>query len=230
MITIVSPGELVPGKEVFKLREHVTCVDHRVGDAPPKLDHLHEGAGRNKKVEGSHVKLQCIGGINYPISFHRPPSLDPNCPTRKNTTGLELPARLVPKRRKLSDPNGLTGQDILEQSPHRWSRSWFRRARRVSGASSLPPRHEFSPVNDPSGEPPDALAAATCIVVSMSKRSAVRKASSSNFGHAIGSVELETGASVRMKGRSNLHRERVRIRIFPWTGVSGEGPRRVARL
>ena len=43
-ITIVGLGELVPGKEVFKLREHVTRVDYRVDNAPPNLDHLHECA------------------------------------------------------------------------------------------------------------------------------------------------------------------------------------------
>ena len=39
-ITIVGLGELVPGKEVFKLREHVTYVEYRVDDAPPDWDHL----------------------------------------------------------------------------------------------------------------------------------------------------------------------------------------------
>jgi hypothetical protein len=37
-ITIVGLGELVPGKEVFKLREHVARVEYRVGEVPPKWD------------------------------------------------------------------------------------------------------------------------------------------------------------------------------------------------
>jgi len=39
-ITIVGLGELAPGKEVFKLREHVTHVEYRVDDAPPDWDDL----------------------------------------------------------------------------------------------------------------------------------------------------------------------------------------------
>lgn len=39
-ITIVGIGKLVPGKEVFKLRKHVTRVDYRVDDAPPDWDCL----------------------------------------------------------------------------------------------------------------------------------------------------------------------------------------------
>ena len=39
-ITIVGLGKLVPGKEVFKLREHVTQVDYRADDAPPDWDRL----------------------------------------------------------------------------------------------------------------------------------------------------------------------------------------------
>lgn len=35
LITIVGLGELISGKEVFKLREHVTHVDCKVDDAPP---------------------------------------------------------------------------------------------------------------------------------------------------------------------------------------------------
>ena len=34
-ITIIGLGELISGKEVFKLREHVTRVDCKVDDAPP---------------------------------------------------------------------------------------------------------------------------------------------------------------------------------------------------
>ena len=34
-ITIVGLGELVPGKEVLKLREYVTRVDYRIDDIPP---------------------------------------------------------------------------------------------------------------------------------------------------------------------------------------------------
>jgi hypothetical protein len=37
-ITIVGLGELVPGKEVFKLRAHVAHVDYRVGEEPPNWD------------------------------------------------------------------------------------------------------------------------------------------------------------------------------------------------
>lgn len=39
-ITIVGLGKLVPAKEVFKLREHVTRVDYRVGGVPPDWDSL----------------------------------------------------------------------------------------------------------------------------------------------------------------------------------------------
>ena len=39
-ITIVGLDELVPGKEVFKLREHVARVDYRVDDVPPHWDVL----------------------------------------------------------------------------------------------------------------------------------------------------------------------------------------------
>ena len=35
-ITIVGLGELVPGREVFKLREYVANVDYKVGENPPK--------------------------------------------------------------------------------------------------------------------------------------------------------------------------------------------------
>ena len=37
-ITIVGLGDLLPGKEVFKLREHVTHVEYRVGENAPKWD------------------------------------------------------------------------------------------------------------------------------------------------------------------------------------------------
>ena len=39
-ITIVGLDELVPGKKVFKLREHIEHVDYRVDDAPPDWDDL----------------------------------------------------------------------------------------------------------------------------------------------------------------------------------------------
>jgi len=39
-ITIVGLGELVPGKEVFKLREHIKHVHYRVDDEPPRWDYL----------------------------------------------------------------------------------------------------------------------------------------------------------------------------------------------
>ena len=37
-VTIVGLGELVPGKEAFKLRKYVGRVDYRVDDAPPDWD------------------------------------------------------------------------------------------------------------------------------------------------------------------------------------------------
>ena len=37
-VTIVGLGELVLGKEVFRLREHITCVEYRVDDAQPDWD------------------------------------------------------------------------------------------------------------------------------------------------------------------------------------------------
>ena len=37
-ITIVGLGDLMPGREVFKLREHVTSVDYKVEDKPPNWD------------------------------------------------------------------------------------------------------------------------------------------------------------------------------------------------
>lgn len=40
LIKIVSVGGLVPGREVFKLREHVTHVEYGVNDAPPSWDFL----------------------------------------------------------------------------------------------------------------------------------------------------------------------------------------------
>ena len=36
----VGLDELVPGKEVFKLREHVARVEYRVDDVPPHWDVL----------------------------------------------------------------------------------------------------------------------------------------------------------------------------------------------
>jgi hypothetical protein len=39
-ITIIGLGELVPGKEVFKLRAHVAHVDYRVGEQPPNWDDI----------------------------------------------------------------------------------------------------------------------------------------------------------------------------------------------
>ena len=39
-ITIVGLGELLPGKEVFKLREHVTHVEYRFEENPPGWDHV----------------------------------------------------------------------------------------------------------------------------------------------------------------------------------------------
>ena len=39
-ITIVGLGELVPGKEVFRLREHVNHVHYRVDDEPPDWNYL----------------------------------------------------------------------------------------------------------------------------------------------------------------------------------------------
>jgi len=39
-ITIVGVGELAPGKEVFKLREHIKRVDYWVDDEPPDWDDL----------------------------------------------------------------------------------------------------------------------------------------------------------------------------------------------
>ncbi|KAF9643332.1 hypothetical protein BDM02DRAFT_1523315 [Thelephora ganbajun] len=39
-ITIVGLGELVPGREVFKLREHVTHLEYRFEGNPPKWDSI----------------------------------------------------------------------------------------------------------------------------------------------------------------------------------------------
>ena len=39
-VTIVGLGELAPGKEVFKLREHVTRVGYSIDDTPPNWDDL----------------------------------------------------------------------------------------------------------------------------------------------------------------------------------------------
>jgi len=41
-ITIVGLGELVPGKEVFKLRDYVTHVEYRFEEVPPKWDAIPE--------------------------------------------------------------------------------------------------------------------------------------------------------------------------------------------
>ena len=41
-VTIVGLGELVPGKEVFKLRDYVGHVDYRFEDVPPKWDTIPE--------------------------------------------------------------------------------------------------------------------------------------------------------------------------------------------
>ena len=45
-ITIIGLGELVPGKEVFKLREHVSFVDYLVEEEPPEWDFI-PGNGAN---------------------------------------------------------------------------------------------------------------------------------------------------------------------------------------
>ena len=37
-ITIVGLGELLPGREVFRLREYVAKVDYKVGEGPPEWD------------------------------------------------------------------------------------------------------------------------------------------------------------------------------------------------
>jgi hypothetical protein len=39
-ITIIGLGELVSGKEVFKLRDHVARVDYRVEEEPPEWDDI----------------------------------------------------------------------------------------------------------------------------------------------------------------------------------------------
>jgi len=39
-ITIVGLGELLPGKDVFKLRGHVTHMEYRVGENPPEWDSI----------------------------------------------------------------------------------------------------------------------------------------------------------------------------------------------
>jgi hypothetical protein len=41
LVTVVGLGELVPGKEAFKLREHVERVDYRVEDVPPVWHYIH---------------------------------------------------------------------------------------------------------------------------------------------------------------------------------------------
>ena len=38
LITIIGLGELIPGKEVFKLREHVARVEYRVEEESPRWD------------------------------------------------------------------------------------------------------------------------------------------------------------------------------------------------
>ena len=43
-ITIVGMDELVPGKEVFELREHIERVHYRVDDASPEWDDLPGGS------------------------------------------------------------------------------------------------------------------------------------------------------------------------------------------
>lgn len=43
LITVVGLGELVPGKEVFKLREHVAHVEYRFEEKPPNWDNIPEG-------------------------------------------------------------------------------------------------------------------------------------------------------------------------------------------
>jgi hypothetical protein len=40
LITIVGLGELAPGKEVFKLREHVARVEYKFEGEPPKWDDI----------------------------------------------------------------------------------------------------------------------------------------------------------------------------------------------
>ena len=41
-ITVVGLGELMPGKEVFKLREHVTHVEYRFEEKPPGWESVPE--------------------------------------------------------------------------------------------------------------------------------------------------------------------------------------------
>ena len=48
-ITIVGLDELAPGRQVFKLREHVTCVTYMVDDVPPAWDHIPGESGDKNK-------------------------------------------------------------------------------------------------------------------------------------------------------------------------------------
>jgi len=44
-ITVVGLGELLPGWEVFKLREYITHVDYKVGEKPLRWDDVHVDEG-----------------------------------------------------------------------------------------------------------------------------------------------------------------------------------------
>jgi len=50
-ITIVGLGELVPGENVFKLKEYVKRVYYRVEEKPPRWDSA-LGDGDDRFVEG----------------------------------------------------------------------------------------------------------------------------------------------------------------------------------
>jgi hypothetical protein len=45
LITVVGLGELVSGKEVFKLREHVTHVEYRFEESAPKWHSILDDEG-----------------------------------------------------------------------------------------------------------------------------------------------------------------------------------------
>ena len=79
LATTVGLGRLVPGKEIFKPREHVILVDCRVDDAPPIRNHTRWYVDGSEWVRRWHVTSQCIVGIKYLsiifyliVSFTRP--------------------------------------------------------------------------------------------------------------------------------------------------------------
>lgn len=89
-VTIVGLRDLVPGKEVFKLREHVPHVEYRFEESPPKWDSNPDDAARAlelRRVQPSRARDITDVVVDGGLTFEQKNEI---CEAMKTLRGVEL--------------------------------------------------------------------------------------------------------------------------------------------